>query len=436
LSVFKFLIISLLLPIFAFANYGDSFGIGTRNNFLGGSADVTDGGAFASVGNPAVLVNAYNAPFDLSFRTNQPSLESPNLKFKNQPLTGLPNDTYKSENAGNMSTFSGGGNLPLGKRLVLGGSILLPLDSLARVYAFSGNESNYLHYMDRQSRPEIYTGLGLRAFDWVSLGAGFFGSVKANGTLQTGITQENAEARVLLELKPVLIPYGGLLFEKTVGEGKLLFGTSFRAEHSAKTNLTVDMRFTVGPGTLPFSADSQLIAFYDPAKLSLGFGYQTANYGLYLSGENLFWSGYKSNIVKLGGPDLSVLTTGQSSTSPIKLQDSWSFKTGYEIKNWGELFNAKITNQFGFEYYQSALPKNPSSLSILDSERFVFDAGFSFGMPGIGEFISKPLNINFGGKYSHLVARSFSITDKTGNIMTAQVAGNVLSLIAGLSFEI
>lgn len=181
LSAFKFLIISLFIPTFAFANYGDSFGIGTRNNFLGGSADVTDGGAFASVGNPAVLVNAYNAPFDLSIRTNQPSLESPDLKFKNQPLTGLPNDTYKSEKAGNMSTFSGGGNLPLGKRLVLGGSVLLPLDSLARVYAFSGNESNYLHYMDRQSRPEIYTGAGIRVLDWFSLGAGFFGSIQELG---------------------------------------------------------------------------------------------------------------------------------------------------------------------------------------------------------------------------------------------------------------
>ncbi len=430
------LVLFIIFSQISFANYGDSFGIGTRNNFLGGSADVTDGGSFASVGNPAGLVNAYNSPFDLSIRTNQPSLDNTELKFRDQPLTGLPFDDYQSANAGNMNTFSGGGNLRLGQRLVIGGSLFIPLDSLARVYAFSGNESNYLHYMDRQARPEIYTGLGIRVFDWFSFGAGFLGSVKADGTLQTGITQNTAEARVLLELKPVLIPYGGVLFEKEVGEGKFLFGTAYRGEHSSVANLNVDMGFVVGPGKLPFSADSQLIAFYDPAKLNLGLGYQSARYGIYFSAENVFYSSYKSNIVKLGGSDLGVLNNPTINIAPVKLRDSWSYRAGYEIKNWGNIFNANLTNQFGIEYHQSSLPSNPSSLSILDVDRFVFGAGLSLGMPGIKDFITKPINFNLGGKWAVLSRESFRIVDSTGNVLTAKAGGNVLSLIAGLSFEI
>lgn len=433
----NFLVIFLFFSISAFANYGDSFGIGTRNNFLGGAADVTNGGSFASEGNPAGLVNSYNAPFDFSFRTNDPSLVDTNLTFQNPPPTGLPPDSYQAQNAGSMNTISGGGNLPLGKRLTIGGAIIMPTDSLARVYAYSGNESNYLHYMDRSARPEIYTGLGVRVTDWLSAGLGFLGSAKADGTLQTGITQSDAEARVLLELKPIIIPYGGLLFEKTLGAGKLLFGSAYRVESSSEANLTVDMRFQVGTmGTLPFSADSQLISYYDPGKLSLGVGYETDTRGLYLAAENIYWSGYKSNIVKLTGADLDVLTNGQGSITPVKLQDAWSFSAGYEIKNWAKIFNAKLTNQVGIEYHQSALPNNPSSLTILDSERIVLNAGFSFGMPGIKEFIDKPININFGGKWSHLTPKDLSIMDSTGNVVTATVEGNVLSLIAGLSFEI
>lgn len=432
----KFCAIFLFFSISAFANYGDSFGIGTRNNFLGGSADVTNGGSFASEGNPAALVNSYNAPFDFSFRTNDPSLVNTNLTFQNPPPTGLPSDPYQAQNAGSMNTISGGGNLPLGKRLTIGGAIIMPTDSLARIYAYSGNESNYLHYMDRSARPEIYTGLGVRATDWLSAGLGFLGSAKADGTLQTGITQSNAEARVLLELKPIIIPYGGLLFEKTLGAGKLLFGSAYRMESSSEANLTVDMRFQVGVGTLPFSADSQLISYYDPAKLSLGMGFETDRQGLYLAAENIYWSGYKSNIVKLTGSDLDVLRNGQGSISPVKLQNAWSIRTGYEMKKWGKILNANLTNQFGIEYHQSALPNDPSSLTILDTERIVLDAGFSLGVPGIKEFIDKPINFNFGAKWAHLTPKDFSITDSTGNLITATIQGNILSLIAGLSFEI
>jgi hypothetical protein len=57
-------------------------------------------------------------------------------------------------------------------------------------------------------------------------------------------------------------------------------------------------------------------------------------------------------------------------------------------------------------------------------------------VPGIKEFIDKPINFNFGAKWAHLTPKDFSITDSTGNLITAKIQGNILSLIAGLSFEI
>jgi len=435
------IIISLLCLLYfqnSSAALTDTFGIGTRNIFLGGAADLTDGGAYASKGNPASLTKIKKTLGDTSIQVNSPSLEDTKFKLSDPASSGLGGDTYSAANASNMNGLTFGITLPLGSRVSFGASGALPAGSLAKVYAYSGKESNYLLYMDRQARPEIYTGLGLKIMEQLSVGFGFFYSIKADGTIQAAMSDTDQENRLLLDLKPILVPYGGLLFSHNFTKDKeLLIGASYRAEHTAQAQLNVDIRMGVGDiGTIPVQAESQLLAFYDPARIGLGLGYKTKKLGTYFGLETIQYSNFKANVNIMNNGVFDGLENGEMSRNPISLQDSWNVRTGFEVKEWTSVWSGRVNSQIGFEYQTSALPSNPTSLAIVDTDKTVVNFGSGFRFPKIEGILNFPLTINLGFKWTHLFDESFSVVNSTGGVSSAQVGGNVYSFITGVAVEI
>jgi len=416
----------------------DTFGIGTRNIFLGGAADITDGGAYASKGNPASLTKINKMLMDTSLQVNSPSLDSTKLVLSDPTTSGLTADSYDASNAGNMNAMTFGMVLPLGSRLTFGVSGAVPAGSLIKVYTYSGKESNYLHYMDRQARPEVYVGLGIKLWGPLSIGLGAFFSLKTDGIIQSAMSDTDQENRMQLELKPILVPYGGILWTQKLAEDEeLIIGANYRAEHNAEATLKVDIRVGVGSiGMIPIQAESQLLAFYDPAKIGLGIGFKNKNIGTYFGLENIQYSKFKANVMVMNNGIFDGLENGEFSRNPIKLQDSWIIRSGFELKEWAPIFTGKVTSQIGFEYHTSALPSDPTSLAILDTDKTVVNIGSGFRFPKIKELIKMPITINLGFKWTHLFDESLTVVNSTGGVSSAQIGGNVYSFITGVAVEI
>ncbi|RLA63561.1 MAG: hypothetical protein DRQ88_01665 [Epsilonproteobacteria bacterium] len=433
-----FIVLCFLFFQNSFAALTDSFGIGTRNIFLGGAADLTDGGAYASKGNPASLTKIKKTLMDTSIQVNSPNLEDTKLVLSDPAASGLTQDTYSASNASNMNGLTFGMTLPLGSRISFGVSGAMPAGSLAKVYAYSGKESNYLHYMDRQARPEIYTGLGIKLWEPLSIGLGAFFSIKADGTIQSAMSDTDQENRMLLDLKPILVPYAGILWTQNLAKDEeLIIGATYRAEHNAKAELKVDIRMGVGSiGMIPVQAESQLLAFYDPAKISMGLGFKNKKIGTYFGLENIQYSKFKANIMQMNNGIFDGLENGELSRNPIVLQDSWTVRTGFELKEWIPIFNGNVNSQIGFEYQTSALPSDPISLAMLDTDKTVVNFGSGFRFPKIEGIVKMPLTFNLGFKWTHLFDESYTVVNSAGGISSAQIGGEVFSFITGVVVEI
>jgi long-subunit fatty acid transport protein len=189
-------------------------------------------------------------------------------------------------------------------------------------------------------------------------------------------------------------------------------------------------------GTIPVQAQSQVLAFYDPARVGLGFGFKNKKLGAYLGLENVQFSKFKANVVNMSNGIFEGLDTGELSRNPITLKDSWTIRSGFELKEWAGVFTGKVNSQIGFEYQTSAMPNDPTSLAILDTDKTVLNLGSGFRFPKLGEFIKMPLTINLGFKWTHLFDDSFTIVNNTGGVSSAQIGGNVYSFISGVTVEI
>ena len=423
----------LLCNLTGQASTSDSLGLGVRNLGLGGASGVTDGKAYAAKGNPATLVHYSKIQGSISyFNSNYGLKDSGTISGQNK--SKIANDNYKLSEAKGGSNLHFGATFLLSKNLGLGVAGILPAESFAKVHAFTGNESTYLHFNERQQNPEIYTAFGLQLPQNFSLGGGVLYTVKAEGILQMGVSDTDAEARMLVELRPSYVFYGGVLWKKYFDNSGLLLGLNYKDELAATTEINTDIRFDVGIGTIPFAASSQLVTFYDPAVWSLGSSYQTKKYNLYFGLDYSQWSKYQAPVINLSGKDLDVLNGGQVTQDPITLEDTYSFRMGLEWKKLASFKKNRLKALLGGEYHTSAVSKKPSSIAVLDSNRRVLSTGFEFVMPPLGDFIAYPLHIDIGAKWINLEKRTLTVSSSEGE-KSAKVGGNVYAVGGGLSVE-
>ena len=99
---------------------------------------------------------------------------------------------------------------------------ILPADTFLKVHAFTGDEITYLHFNEKQQRPEIYASLGYALSPSLSLGAGVYYSLTANGNMQMGLSDQDAQASFFLDVQPLFIPFTGVHLETSLGKWKII----------------------------------------------------------------------------------------------------------------------------------------------------------------------------------------------------------------------
>lgn len=435
---FKFtFLLAFLLSTQLFATPSDIFGLGARNSSLGGANLFTDAREYGAKGNPASLNSLKKNLFGVSFSVNELNLENTELLPQSTISSQISRDSYEASKAEPLKNTEFGLIIPLGNRIVFGLAGTMPADVFASVYSFTTNESNYLHFNDRQQRPEIYTGLSVEINENFAVGAGLFYSLSVEGVLQTGISNTDAEARSFIELTPVYVPYGGIYYQSDAdSDSRLKLGVSYRSEQAAKTDLDIQLRGGTNFVVIPIETNSKLIAFYDPAVFAFGNTVEYGNMATHFAIERQFWGNYKAPILVLGGNDIRTLVGGGITGEVVNLRDTWNLRLGQEFKDMFRLFNGNVSAQMGFEYHQSALPDAPTSLAVVDSDKYVANAGASIAFNSFRTFIRKPIELFVSFKYIKIEDQTYSATNKIGVNQTARSSGSVLGALGGVSIDI
>ncbi len=428
----KNLIFALLLcASIAYAGPSDILLQEGPSSFMARANAATDGKVYSSKTNPAGLVLNNNVELALTLNLTSYDLEDIDRNPQGTIASGITRDNYKASEAKSVSQYSIGLTLPLSNKLVFGLSAFMPAEKLLSIYSQTSNESNYLHYNDRSQRPEVYLAGGYELNDHFSIGAGIYLSMKATGVIQMGVSNNDAETRSLIEAKPVLIPYIGSLYQNN----GFLVGLSYRMENEPETALGFQLRQSSTSGSVNIDAESELVALYDPAQVTLGFGIQKETYESYLSLERIFWSEYKPAIIDLKG-DVDTLTNGGIAENKSGFEDTWSIRLGHQFKNLFELFGGKYTHLLGLEFHQGASKDGPESIAVIDTNKWGVSTGFELGLNSLGTFIPKPVVLNFGIQYTSLKKQTFSAINKSNQTQSISAGGSILGVAGGFSIEI
>ncbi|OFZ48261.1 MAG: hypothetical protein A2381_08485 [Bdellovibrionales bacterium RIFOXYB1_FULL_37_110] len=424
------LVVILNFYFFSFQMYAtisDTFGINPETLSLARSNIYSQSNVYAAKDNPAGLSKLSRPAFSISYFYTNFNLANANQGRISPASSRIVDDQYDSSKASSIKNSIVSLAIPLFDNLAFGLTGLLPTTTLATVYTSTKNEVRYLLYDDRSQRPEIYSSLGYKLSKHFSIGAGLFYSVKADGTVQIGMSTTDADARTLLELTPELIPFGSMNFDFD----HLTLGMFYRAPQKAKTTIKYDIDFAVPVGSVPFTGGSSLVAYYDPQILGLGASYSiNAKNTLHTSVRKSFWSSYTPPIIRLSGKDLESYTSGNYIFDRVRLKDSYDVGVGYEIKKTNLATSFQNNFKWGLAYHESALPDHPQSLAVVDTDRVDISTGTDFLFGPMGKFLHSGLTLNLGLVYSILKKQTL-ISDS----QVVQVGKNIFSAAGGVSFE-
>ena len=422
------------------ASLSDVMGLGARNKAMGQANGVTSAGAFSAKTNPAALGKIKKNKFSGGYGFNNMNLATGNTSTDNLSDDNYENSSGISANndlntSSNLAGLEFGAAFSLGEKLSFGLVSILPAGTFLKVHAFTGDEITYLHFNEKQQRPEIYASFGYALSSSFSLGAGVYYSLSADGNMQMGLSDQDAEARFSLDVQPLFIPFTGAHLETTLGDGKLLAGVMYRAEQSADTKMVFDIRFGIpGLGTIPFNGESLLIPFYDPAQIALGLGHRGRNYEFYLGSEINYWSNYRPPMIILTG-NINEITSNPVSQSPVVLQDTYSYRLGGELK---DIFSSKpypLSIRGGLEYHTSALPDDSHNVTVVDSDRWAMALGLGLNIPKVPDVIDKPFSLDATIKYTQLFQKKLTRTLSNGTTETIDIDGSILAFFMGVDFE-
>ncbi|MBT3984462.1 MAG: hypothetical protein HOE90_24110 [Bacteriovoracaceae bacterium] len=416
----------------------DMLGADPRSMILGQSNRFSDPGVGAAQGNPAFIARDKKLEVSLGLSYARPNLHNADRTNVAQTTSGIKSDPYQADKAADLKWTSFSLVIPLSSWLGIGVSGSLPIGHLARMHAFTGHESTYLHYNERQSRPEVFTAISSNLPWGFSMGAGIFHSFLAEGQMQLAASDTDADARMLMELKPSYIPYAGLGYTKEIDQQKLFkMGAFYRAASKEKSEIVIDTSFNIaGVGTFPLSAGSEMIAYYDPETFAFGASYKSSTFAIHNSVIRSMWSHYKAPVIGLLGKDLSDLTGGKIVQDSITLDDTWSFQLGGEFFNVFNLFGGSVHMASGLEFHESALPDKPTSLAVVDSERYVVNLGSTLRFESLGSAIEHPVDFIFGFKYSQYKKENLKAYNSGAQTQSGKIGGHYFAALMGVKLEL
>lgn len=400
------------------ANVFDTYGQGAGTLALGNATTASGQAAYAAYTNPASLT--------LSDRNEVAShLLMSRLNLRELPPatdSRLPPERAAEDDIQGASL---GIHLALSEALHFGLAAYVPQGKVGRIRGLSPRQTTYLRYDQQQQKPIAFTSLAYKLSDNFAIGAGAYYSLRARGSLLVELGREESEGRLALEMEPVVVPYGGLLW--TSGAWKV--GVTYRQAQETVSEIDAGFAFSTDEATLPFAARTSLVAFFDPAQTRLGLSWETDHLRLYAGVEEAQWSRYRAPVVQLTGADVAALS-GESRSAGAGLRNSQAYRLGAALPL--VLGGAHAMDlRLGYEYHSSARRGDRQS-SIVDPNRQSLAFGTRWALPA--DALGRQLALEAAYQLSYL--DSFQSFTAPGTVQTARAGSLIHTLAGGLNYAL
>lgn len=411
--------IVLLCTATASAGPFDLYGISGRGQAMGNAMVAAADDWSAAYYNPALLTEKQTFSFGAGFALNAPSLK---INTTNPVATSLP-PTYDSITVGFLFPIGG----KIHNRVEIGVLASVPLQSFLRVHFEDAAVPHFYMYDTQPGTFEMYPTIGIRIFDWLSIGGGVrvLAGMVGKGTFTLDISNNRLPAKDLqvdLNLSPAAV--AGITIKPFKG---FKIGLSYRGEQSLPIAL---------PNTLNIQGlDAQLVldihgmAQWNPHMFDFGVSYfaEPAHLMLAAMVEYALWSRAPDPTVFLGvkltGTDVAkaglsgVLDTpapGNERYVNLGMSDTLSVRAGLEYTPaWFFALRA------GYAYRPTPLPVQTSGTNILDNDSHTLSAGLGFQFHEPLGIFPEPVSFDLTGQLSVLPSRLHTketTDDPVGNL--------------------
>jgi long-subunit fatty acid transport protein len=400
----------LLVATAAHATIYDTYGFGPRAASMGGAMTAEAKDYSATFYNPALLVERKDVNFGLSFQWNK-----------------LDGQVAKKDNARELDCtycqapdsvgYTLGLLFPLGgkvkNRVALGVALYVPSGKLVRVLAPDPNAPFWYHYQSHPERVTIHAGMGIKIFDWWTIGLGveaLADIVGSGASVNVDLFNKTVKSRQIdAHLATRVAPMFGLQIKP---KEWLRFGATYRSEMALNYQIpaSVDLE---GIGVLAFII--QGYTHYTPHIVAVGAAWDiTPDFTVSIDGEYMRWSAAPSPYV-----DLSIDLSGDV-LKALGLENALDISSPVQKPGFSDTFNARlgveyrvskrVAGRLGGFYRPTPVPKqNVPGTNILDGNAIGLGAGIGFNFDDPLEVFQAPVNIDFAAQAQFLMPRE---TDK------------------------
>ena len=405
----------------ASANVFDTYGQGAATLAIGNATTAAGRSAYAAYTNPATLTNGTQ---------NEVATHLLMTRFQLRDLPSESNDAWAEDRRQGNRDLQGatlGIHLKLSDALHFGLATYLPQGKVGRIRGLSPQQTTYLRYDGQEQKPVAFTALAWRVSEAFSIGGGAYYSLRARGSLQVNLAQDQSEGRLDLDMEPVIVPYGGILWQ----HGLLKVGATYREAQESASEIDSSFTFSTTEATLPFEARTSLVPYFDPAQTRLGVAWEDPAYSLYAAVERAAWSRYRAPIVNLSGPDVAAISAeGAGNSRSAGLRDTEAYRLGFAKpltqSTWGEM-----DVRFGYEYHTSAHRPGVRS-TLVDPTRQVLALGSVWSLPAD----QQGRRLAFEAAYQFSRLSGFKTYAANGETTSARGGSALHTLSGGLNYAL
>ena len=380
----------LLAPLSARASTFDIYGFGSRGIAMGGAQTADARDFSATFYNPSLLVLQTKVGFGLGFFYEAPNVSAtpdvPTASFGTEP------ESTAAWSAGLVFPFAG----KLRNHVALGVGISIPTKNLLRVASFDPGEPTWYLYENSPDRIQIFAGLGIKPFDWLTLGIGIQALADFSGHVDfnVDIFNKRFQKRDLTnELATREAPVAGLTIIPT---SNFQFAFCWRA--SMELDYALPTSIQLGDlGTLGLNVSG--VTFYTPHELTLGVKYEPIpELTLTADLEYALWSKAPSPAVNVSVRFTGDLAQGlgldqalklDSSDAPIGFEDVLIPRLGIEYR-----LGENVSFRGGYYFRPTMLPEQNGLTNLLDGPTHVISAGLGVSFMSPLGALAEPVKID------------------------------------------
>jgi long-chain fatty acid transport protein len=438
----------ILTPRILFASMGEICGLGIRSQSMAGTGMALSLDGSEAYTNPAGLtgINFFRdvgltSEFGISTFDLRGTVDS-SINGKHSP-SGQDSVTNIGFNF--SADIRGISKYLKDTPLVLGGTFLIPTDSLYWWRTQLPEEERYIFYYDDLHRLVAVAGLGYEPVKWLSIG------ISANILLEL---ETNSKGPVYVNeqaiddiVKAFLGPNGNSQYVSVSGDigedqktklcvspivgmqikpnEKISFGLSWRDELYMDDYGTNHVDVLIQnpqdpdgqPLTISFDYNHHFAHYYSPSQWAFGAAYRFDN-DLRLSAD-LTWMQWSEYINVLHGEPAP------------SFKDVFNIRAGIEK---GVVYSNKwlgdMTLRGGYSFWKSPVPDQTGTTNFLDNDKHIFSIGTENRWDKPGKYWSKPVSVQTMLQYHYLIDREYTKAE-TGEQITLSGYG----FAAGISAE-